>query len=87
MELEEIAWDELTGEQIYGTFNAEKNEYKDGELVEKYRNMAKKCGEDEKERWLFIKGQVHAMRIENLNAVLDDNKKLVLANGEILKLH
>ncbi|KRX00189.1 P-loop containing nucleoside triphosphate hydrolase [Pseudocohnilembus persalinus] len=77
----------ITTKMLFGDFD-EAGEWHNGITANLFRECQDKQQAQDTQglNWIIFDGPVDALWIENMNTVLDDNKKLCLTNGETIKL-
>ncbi|KNC53150.1 axonemal dynein heavy chain [Thecamonas trahens ATCC 50062] len=74
----------VSSAHLYGKLDLETREWSDGILSQLVRAAVR--GPADTSHWIVLDGPVDPVWIESLNTLLDDNKKLCLSSGEIVKL-
>jgi dynein heavy chain len=71
-------------DKFFGVYNSENNDFKDGCVTKLFRDA--NADTSSKLKLIVFDGPIEATWVENLNSVLDDNRKLFFGNGESLPL-
>lgn len=74
----------MTLNNLFGKLDQLTKEWTEGVLGEVFRKCASITSNDK--QLILLDGPVDAFWIENLNTVLDDNKKLCLLNGDVIDM-
>jgi len=74
----------MTLDELFGSFDRESHEWREGLFTQQFREYASQ--KDDKKKWIKLDGPIDFMWVENLNSILDDNKKMSLPNGESIKM-
>uniref|UniRef100_A0A1B0D1E5 Uncharacterized protein n=1 Tax=Phlebotomus papatasi TaxID=29031 RepID=A0A1B0D1E5_PHLPP len=72
----------ITFDKFYGTFDVQTFEWSDGIFSHYYRKFTGSRSNNMK--WIVFDGPIDTSWMDNLNTVLDDNRKLCLVSGEII---
>uniref|UniRef100_A0A8C2JKF3 Dynein heavy chain 10, axonemal-like n=1 Tax=Cyprinus carpio TaxID=7962 RepID=A0A8C2JKF3_CYPCA len=71
--------------ELYGILDPVTRDWTDGILSNIFRDINKPTDKKER-RYILFDGDVDALWVENMNSVMDDNKLLTLANGELANI-
>jgi hypothetical protein len=74
-------------EKFFGIYNTENNEWTDGCITKMFRTAAVSSKKTDKMNLIVIDGPIEPNWAENLNSVMDDNKKLCFGAGEFIALN
>ena len=74
----------MTIDELFGSFDKESHEWHEGLFTAHYREFA--LTKDDKRKWILLDGPIDHHWVENLNSILDDNKRMSLPNGETIKM-
>lgn len=74
----------LSKRELIGEINAESEIWEEGLLSQALRRFA--SDETSLKKWIHLDGPMDYEWAENLNSILDDNKKIDLPNGDTIKM-
>jgi dynein heavy chain, axonemal len=74
----------MTIDELFGSFDKESHEWHEGLFIHHYREFS--LQKDNKRKWILLDGPIDHNWVENLNSILDDNKRMSLPNGDSIKM-
>lgn len=74
----------MTQEELFGGFEKSSQEWREGIFTRYFRYFASQ--KNEMRKWIMLDGPLDYNWVENLNSILDDNRKMTLPNGESIKM-
>lgn len=70
--------------ELFGGFDKASQEWREGIFTRYFRYFSQQ--KEDRKKWILLDGPVDFHWVENLNSILDDNKKMSLPNGESIKM-
>jgi hypothetical protein len=74
----------MTQYEMFGKFDSASHVWDEGIFTEIFRSFSKDAST--KKKWIVMDGPIEHHWVENLNSILDDNKKMSLPNGESINM-
>lgn len=71
-------------EDLFGVLNKEQNAWTEGIFTQMFRQFS--VDQTLRKKWIQLDGPIDHMWVENMNSILDDNRKMNLPNGETIKM-
>jgi hypothetical protein len=75
----------MTIDEMFGFFDEISHEHQEGLFTQEFRHFSV-SNENKKKKWILFDGPIDFDWVENLNSILDDNKKMSLPSGEQIAL-